>query len=250
MAKKKSFAIIGASNFSAGVLNTLVENRQQVTMFDIDESRLDLLLAEHDTVDGIILDSTNKVSLSKNGINQYDGVIVGFGSNIEASMITVLNLLDLKCNKIIVKARDNRHKRILQALGISDNQIIIPDSIAGKIVGTRATFDIDADIEVQSIDDEYISTSLVVKSDAVIGKTLKEAGLTTNKDFNIIQIKRKGRILIPDNYILLKEDDYIVLFAKPGVINDLAFKIQGEAPKEATIRWESKTSPTLNGNNE
>jgi len=61
MAKKKTFAIIGASNFSHSVVETLVNKRQQVTVFDSDEDRLALFLSNFDSiVDGIILDSTNK----------------------------------------------------------------------------------------------------------------------------------------------------------------------------------------------
>ncbi|WP_084323926.1 potassium channel family protein [Mesoplasma photuris] len=232
MAKKKSFAIIGASNFSLSVLATLVEKRQTITMFDIDQDKLDLYLSEFDSVDAIVLDSTNKIALQKNGINSFDGVIVGIASNIEASLMTVLNLTDLGCENIIVKAKDRKHKRILQALGLSENQIIIPDSIAGKIVGTRSVFDIDLDIDVQSIDDDFISTTLTIKSEEIIGRTLQEAGLSTSKDFNIIQIRRKGKTLLPDDYTVLKADDEIVVFAKTTIINNLADKVQTENEDE------------------
>ncbi|PPE04152.1 potassium channel family protein [Williamsoniiplasma lucivorax] len=228
MIKKKSFAIIGASNFGISVLTTLTNKKQQVTIFDNDPEKLEKAIFGFDDVDTIILDSTNKNSLAKQGISQFDGVVVATGSNIESSLMTVLNLVDLKVKKIFVKARDEKHKRILMALGLNENQIITPDIIAGKIVATRATFDIDADIEVQSIDDEYISTSLFIKSYEIIGKTLQEAGLSASKDFIIIQIKRKGKILIPDDYTVLKLDDIVVILSKPGVINELALKIQGE----------------------
>ncbi|ATZ16758.1 potassium uptake protein KtrA [Williamsoniiplasma luminosum] len=234
MIKKKNFAIIGASNFGISVLSTLIDKKQTVTMLDSDAEKLEKAISGFDTVDTIVLDSTNKINLAKQGIAQYDGVIVAMGSNIESSLMTVLNLVDLKVKKIFVKARDDKHKRVLQALGLNENQIITPDTIAGKIVATRATFDIDADIEVQSIDDEYISTSLFVKSEDVVGKTLQEAGVSASKDFIIIQIKRKGKILIPDDYTILKFDDIVVILAKPVVINELALKIQGEM-QEPTV---------------
>ncbi|WP_084340199.1 potassium channel family protein [Mesoplasma seiffertii] len=235
MAKKKSFAIIGASNFSLAVLTTLVDKRQSITMFDIDQDRLDLYLAEFDSVDAIVLDSTNKMGLAKAGVNSYDGVIVGLGSNIEASIMTVLNLIDLECHNIIAKARDEKHKRILLALGLSENQIIIPDRLAGKMIGTRAVFDIDIDIDLHSIDDEFISTTLTVANPDVIGKTLQDAGLSSTKDFNIIQIRRKGKTLLPDDYTELKEHDDVVVFAKITVINGLAEKLQANKEDEADV---------------
>ncbi|ATZ18992.1 potassium uptake protein KtrA [Williamsoniiplasma somnilux] len=241
MAKKKSFAIIGASNFSLAVLNTLVEKRQQVTVFDTDADRLELYLSEYESVDSIILDSTNKSALKNNGINQYDGVIVGFGSNIEASMMTVLNLIDLGCVNIIVKARDSKHKRVLTALGLKENQIIIPDAISGKIVGIRSVFDIDADIDVQSIDEDFMSTTINALNPEILDKTIQESGLTGTKDYNIIQIKRKGKILLPDAYTIIKEGDAIVIFARTTVINDLVFKIQGKISELTTLISEENT---------
>ncbi|AUF83804.1 TrkA family potassium uptake protein [Mesoplasma syrphidae] len=235
MAKKKSFAIIGASNFSLAVLTTLVDKRQSITMFDIDQDRLNLYLAEFDSVDAIVLDSTNKMGLAKAGVNSYDGVIVGLGSNIEASIMTVLNLIDLDCHNIIAKARDEKHRRILLALGLSENQIIIPDRLAGKMIGTRAVFDIDIDIDLHSIDDEFISTTLTVANPDIIGKTLQDAGLSSTKDFNIIQIRRKGKTLLPDDYTELKEQDDVVVFAKITVINGLAEKIQSNKESEEDV---------------
>ena len=52
------------------------------------------------------------------------------------------------------------------------------------------------------------------------------------KDFNIIQIRRKGKILLPDDYTELKEGDHIVVFARTTIINSLAEKIQGMIDEE------------------
>ncbi|AAT75521.1 K+, Na+ uptake protein integral membrane subunit [Mesoplasma florum L1] len=228
MAKKKSIAIIGVSNFSLSVIKTLVDKKQQVTVFDYDEDKLNLHLSEYEYgVDVIVLDSTNKMALAKNGIKAYDVVIVGVGTNIEAGLMTVLNLIDLECENVIARARDEKHKRILTALGLSENQIILPDALAGNIVAARSMFNIDLDVDVQSIDEDFVSTTLSVANHNIFNKTILAAGLSTSKDFNIIQIRRKGKILLPDDYTELKENDDVVVFARTTVINELAEKIQG-----------------------
>jgi len=239
MPRKKSFAIIGASNFSYAVVETLVTKRQKVTVFDADADKLDLFLSNYDSiVDGVILDSTNKSVLEKNGINKFDGIVIGFGANIEASLMTALNLIDLGCrDNIIARARDLKHKRILNAIGLSDNQIIIPDYISGKIIGTRLVFDIDVDIDVQSVDDDFVSSSLTVKQPGVINHTLDELNLTNNKDFNIIQIKRNGKGILPDPNTVLKEGDIIVIFARTSILNDLVNKIQGSPSKDEELKY-------------
>lgn len=230
MAKRKSIAVIGVSNFSLSVIKTLVEKKQHVTVFDYDEDKLNLHLSEFDYgVDTTILDSTSKTALARNGIVAFDVIIVGIGANIESGLMTVLNLVDLGCDNIIVKARDEKHKRILTALGLNENQVIIPDNIAGNIVAARAMFNIGFDVEVNSVDQDFISTSLILTNSDIFNKTIAESGLSSTKDFNIIQLRRKNKILIPDDYTELKEDDEIVVFAKTNIINELAEKIQGQA---------------------
>ncbi len=226
MARKKSFAIMGANYFGLSVAQTLEEKKQHIKIFDLNVEKLNLYMSEFDSIEAVVLDTTNKAALEKNGISQFDGVIVCFGTNMEASILTVLNLIDLGVENIIVKARDKHHKRILLALGLDEDKVIIPDVITGKMVATKSLFDIES--EVQSTDGEYVFTSIKVAEKNVINKTIGDAGLSSNKDFNIVQIKRNGKIVIPDEYTTLKEDDVLVVFAKNHMINDLVLKIRGE----------------------
>ncbi|KAF5295777.1 hypothetical protein FQA39_LY12950 [Lamprigera yunnana] len=214
-------------NYILSVIQELNNKRQAVTVFDIDQEKLDLYLSGYDSIDAIVLDVTNKKGLSKNGINSYDEVIVAIGRDIEVSLLTVLNLIDLQCEKIIVQAKDLQHKRILLSLGLSDNQIIIPDYIAGAMIGTRATFDIDFDIDFHPIDDNYLTTILKVTNPSIFNKIVQDVGLSTNKEFSLIQLRRNGKIILIDDYTELKEDDEIVTFARTTIINKLAEKIQG-----------------------
>ncbi|WP_237243941.1 potassium channel family protein [Spiroplasma clarkii] len=183
-------------------------------------------MSEYESIDGIIMDTTNKVALEKNGIIQYDYVIVCFGSNMEASILTILNLIDLGVDNIIVNARDFNHKRILMALGIEEDSIVIPDEITGKLIATKSLFDIEG--QVQSTDGDYSFTNIIVNDAKVIGRSISESGLTSNRDFTIVQIKRSGKVVIPDEYTILKKDDLLVIFAKNNIIRDLTIKIRGE----------------------
>ncbi|AHI52473.1 potassium channel family protein [Spiroplasma culicicola] len=230
MAKKKSFAIIGANHFGLSVAQTLDEKKQHIKIFDINEEKLNLYVSEFESVEAIVLDTTNKNALERNGISQFDCVIVCFGSSMEASILTVLNLIDLGVENITVNARDKHHKRILLALGIEEDKVIIPDVMTGKLVATKSLFDIEGD--VQSTDGEYSFTSIQVLDENVIDKTISENGLSTNKDFNIVQIKRNGKVVIPDEYTTLKEEDILIVFAKNTMINDLVIKIRGEIEEE------------------
>ncbi|AKU79360.1 potassium channel family protein [Spiroplasma turonicum] len=226
MARKKSFAILGANYFGLSVAQALEEKKQIIKIFDYNEENLNKHINEFDSVEGVILDTTNKAALEKNGIVQFDGVIVCFGSNMESSILTVLNLIDLEVENIIVRARDEKHRRILKALGLEGDMVVIPDVMSAKMVATKTLFDIES--EVQSTDGEFVFTNIDVRNKEIINKKVFDVGLNPNKDFNIVQIKRNGKIVIPDEYTALKENDTIVIFARNNVVNDLVMKIRGD----------------------
>ncbi len=83
----------------------------------------------------------------------------------------------------------------------------------------------------------FFSTTLNVTNYNIFNKNTLAAGLSTTKDFNIIQIRRKGKILLPDDYTELKENDDVVVFAKTTVINELAEKFKVELKIKRCQWW-------------
>ncbi|QHX36122.1 potassium uptake protein KtrA [Spiroplasma sp. TIUS-1] len=225
--KKKTFAIIGANNLGISIARELDKKKQLVNLFDINEDKLNLYMDEFEFVEGIIADCTIKRTLEKNGVGQFDSVIVCMGSNINSSLTVTLNLIDLGIDNFLVQTNDDKHKRMLLALGLKETQIIIPNEISGKLIATKSLFDIDVD--VQSIDDEYIFVKLDLLEETNFDKTIQDNNLAANKEFTIVQIRRDGKIIIPDEYTMLKEKDLLYIFAKNTIINDLVLKICGVA---------------------
>jgi len=229
MLKKKSFAIFGANRLGVAIAQALDGKNQSVKVFDTNEEKLNLFVSEFETVDAIITDTTNKLALEKNGIAQFDYVIVCYGSNVQANILTVLNLIDLKVKNIIVNARDHNHMRILRALGIEKNNIVIPDEVAGKLIITKSLFDIES--QIQSTDGDYSFTNITVNSADIIGKTIKQVGLTSGKEFNIVQIQRNKKIISPNDKTELKKNDILRIFARNTSIKDLITKLQDNNEK-------------------
>ncbi|WP_338983231.1 TrkA family potassium uptake protein [Spiroplasma endosymbiont of Othius punctulatus] len=225
--KKKTFAIIGANNLGISIARELDKKKQLVNLFDINEEKLNLYIDEFEFVQGIIADCTIKRTLEKNGVDQFDSVIVCIGSNINSSLTIVLNLIDLGITNFLVQTTDDKHKRMLLALGLKETQIIIPNEISGKLIATKSLFDIDVD--VQSIDDEYIFVKLDLLEELNFDKTIQDNNLASNKEFTIVQIRRDGKIILPDEYTVLKEKDVLYIFSKNTIINDLVLKICGVA---------------------
>ncbi|AKM53487.1 potassium channel family protein [Spiroplasma mirum] len=229
MARKKSFAIIGLSNFGKAVIDTLVAKKQHVMVFDADQAKVNNMIASYEQIDGVALDSTIKANLIEQGLDQYDNVIVTMATNIEASVLTIISLQDIGVNNIIAKSKDSRHARILKALGITN--IVQPDLIAGNIIAAKAMFDVA--IEMQIVDENYASVVIKVTEPSINGSSLLDLRLINNKDYNIVHIKRKGKVILPGDIDSLKLGDELLFIAKINAINDLTTKLQAvEEPTE------------------
>ncbi|KAJ3616926.1 hypothetical protein Zmor_008942 [Zophobas morio] len=176
--------------------------------------------------EGIIIDSTNKQALENNGLNQFDGVIVCYENNLETSVVTTLNLLEMGAENIIAIAKNERHKKILLAIGVSELDIVVPGILTGQVVATKSIFDIESD--VQTSDGEFISTKITITEESIFDKSIDECNLNQSKDFNIIQIKRNGKTILPEPDTILKENDILMVYVKSNLINDLVLKLSGD----------------------
>ncbi|KAJ3625351.1 hypothetical protein Zmor_004318 [Zophobas morio] len=176
--------------------------------------------------EGIIIDSTNKQALENNGVTQFDGVLVCYENNLETSVVTTLNLLELETENVVAIAKNERHKKILLAIGLGEQDIVVPGILTGQVVATKSIFDIETD--VQTTDGEFISTKITITEESIFDKTIDECNLNQSKDFNIIQIKRNGKTILPEPDTILKENDILMIYAKSNLINDLVLKLSNE----------------------
>ena len=120
---KKVFGVIGLGRFGFNVAKTLAEGGAEVIACDVDEEKVKAI-AEL-VSQAFILDATDEKALKESGIANADVVIVSIGENIEASILVVVQLMELGVKEIIAKAVNPLHGRILERLGIS--RVIHPE---------------------------------------------------------------------------------------------------------------------------
>ncbi|MBY6047735.1 potassium channel family protein [Vannielia litorea] len=131
MAKEnRSFAVIGLGAFGGTVATELARFGNQVIGVDIDELRVARLADELTST--VILDTTDEQGLREAGIDRYDVALVSIGENIEASILTTMNLKMLGVGTIWVKAANRTHHRILSKLGA--DRVILPEQDMGQRV--------------------------------------------------------------------------------------------------------------------
>ena len=123
-----SVAVIGLGRFGGAVAEALVRLGHDVLGIDEDA---ELVQSWADRLTHVVqADTTSGDTLRRLGVRDFDRAVVGIGSNIEASVLTVLALSDLGVRDIWAKALSRTHHRILTKLGA--DRVIHPEQDVGQ----------------------------------------------------------------------------------------------------------------------
>jgi trk system potassium uptake protein TrkA len=128
MSKKRSFAVIGLGTFGGTVANELARFGNEVIGIDINEA----LVSAHaeDLSQAIILDAREDGALREAGVESVDIGLIAIGTDIEASILSVINLKTLGIDTVWAKASTKNHHRILSKLGV--DRVIHPEKEVGQ----------------------------------------------------------------------------------------------------------------------
>lgn len=128
MSKKRSFAVIGLGTFGGTVAKELARFGNEVIGIDVNET----LVSAHaeDLSQAIILDAREDGALREAGVESVDIGLVAIGTDIEASILSVINLKTLGIDTVWAKASTKNHHRILSKLGV--DRVIHPEKEVGQ----------------------------------------------------------------------------------------------------------------------
>ena len=107
--------VVGLGRFGGSVARTLERMGHEVLGADTDPARVQEYAGDLTQV--VEADCTDVKCLDKLGARSFTSAVVGIGSDIEASVLTVLALSDLGVANIWAKAINEKHGRILERTG-------------------------------------------------------------------------------------------------------------------------------------
>lgn len=174
--------VIGLGRFGTAVAQSLVRLGHDVLA--IDESA-QLVQSWSDRLTHVVeADSTNAETLRRLGVQDFAHAIVAIGTDIEASVLTVLALSELGVPDIWAKALSQNHGRILDRTGA--HHVVYPEAAMGERVAHLVTGKM---IDFIEFDDGFA----IVKTTAPLvaaGKTLSESGVRTKHGVTVVGVKR------------------------------------------------------------
>ncbi len=122
--------VIGLGRFGASLSRELTDNGVEVLGIDSDERPVHQ--CEPFLTDALVADTTDPEALLQAGVGEVERVVVGIGSDLESSILTASNLVELGIPHIWAKADSDAHARILTQIGV--HHVVRPEHDTGRRV--------------------------------------------------------------------------------------------------------------------
>ncbi len=204
MAQKLQFFVAGLGRFGVSVATTLEKMGYDVMAMDSDEEVVQDL---SDTLGYVVCaDCSDEKNLAAIGAGNADVAVVSIG-DLSASLMTTLLLKELGVKKIVVKALNELHGKMLQKIGA--DKIIYSE----KEMGVRVAHNLISPGIVDYIEMENNITilSIHVPKDWV-GKTLISSDVRRKYNITVVAIKRDGEMFVnPRPDMQMNANDMLVI---------------------------------------
>jgi trk system potassium uptake protein TrkA len=199
--------VIGLGRFGGAVAESLLNLGHEVLGIDTDER---LVQDWSDRLTHVTqADATDTDTLRQLGVADFPRAVVGIGTNLETSVLTVLTLAEIGVPEIWAKATNTKHAKILSAVGA--RHVIFPESEMGERVAHLITGRM---LDYIEFDDGFAIAKVRAPRGAG-GRTLEQLALRTKWGVTVVGTKRPGEDFVyarpdtpvPDGAILIVAGD-------------------------------------------
>ncbi|MFD0679700.1 MULTISPECIES: potassium channel family protein [unclassified Paenibacillus] len=205
---KKQFAVIGMGRFGSSVAKTLHSLGFEVLAIDSNEQRTQEV--SHIVTHVVQADSTDEEALRALGLRNFDVVVVAIGEDIQSSILTTIILKELGVPKVVVKAQNELHGKVVKKIGA--DKVIYPERDMGQRVAHHLISSNIIDY-IELSEDHSIAEIRATRT--MVGKNLRQLDIRAKYGCNVIGIKTGTHINIaPQAEDLIKENDILIIVGK------------------------------------
>lgn len=186
---KKQYVVFGAGKFGRSVAVTLQELGCEIVLVDKDPETIQE--AADDVSYAICADVEDPSIFENLGMRNLDGAIVAITESLEASIVTTMMCSEMGIPRILAKAKNKMHEKILRSVGA--HKVIYPEVEMGKRVAKYLVADSFADwIELSP---KYSLVEMDIPS-SWCGKTLVQLQVREKYGLNVIGIKEGDTVSV------------------------------------------------------
>lgn len=186
---KKSFLVIGLGRYGKSLAVTLSALGHEVLAIDRREQNINDI--KDSVLRAVIADATDEHVLIELGVQNFDCVAICIGDDLRASILTTVLCREHGAKKIIAKAQDALHAKLLLKTGA--DSVIQPEHESGvRLARALASESV---IDALDISDEFSIHEIRVPK-YWIGKTLSGLAVRTAFGVSVIALRRNGQVIV------------------------------------------------------
>ncbi len=203
--KLKQFVIIGLGRFGSNLGRELVKQGYEVLGVDRDEERVNEMSGV--LTHAVAADGTEEEVLRSLGVRNFDCGVVAIGDDIQASILAAILLKDFGLKKVVAKAVNDLHGRVLEKIGA--DRVVYPE----RDMGIRVAHQLVSPnlLDYIELSKTYTIAELGVPR-SLSGKTLSVINPRGRFGCSIVAINTpRGMIVAPSADDILMENDVMVV---------------------------------------
>lgn len=176
--------VIGMGRFGESLARELVSQGTEVLGIDRDERTVQRMAGV--LTHCVEADSTDEEALRQLGVHEFERVVVGIGSHLEASILTCSVLQAIGVKEVWAKAISAPHGRILSQLGIQ--HVVRPEHDTGRRVAHLVAGRL---LDYIEFDDGYAIVKMRPPQ-CTLGVPLGQTGVRRRFGVTVVGVKREG----------------------------------------------------------
>ena len=211
----KQYVVIGCGRFGSSVAKTLCKLGYDVLAIDKDPEKIQEI-AEFVT-HAVQADAIDENALKAIGIRNFDVAVITIGSDVQASIMGTLLAKELGVKKVIAKAQNELHGKVLYKIGA--HKVIFPERDMGiRVAHNLVSSNI---LDVIEFAPDY-SIIEVVAQDDWTEKSLRELQLPNNYGVSVMAIKTGEDLNIsPYAEDIIKKGDTLIVIGDNASLKKL-----------------------------
>jgi len=206
--------VIGLGQFGTAVARALAERGVEVLAIDSEEDRVQDI-AGH-VAEAMCFDATDQEALQGTSPEQRDVCLCAIGDDgKEASIISTALLRQAGCKRVIARANDDVHARILGLVGA--HQVVNPERAFGDRFASQIVHEgIKGEMQLG----KGVLLSEIEAPESFVSQSLAELSLPKRFGVTVVAVRKhgSGNVLLPDAGTTLEPRDVLVLVAREGAV--------------------------------
>ncbi|HLM52221.1 MAG TPA: TrkA family potassium uptake protein [Pseudoxanthomonas sp.] len=210
ISKRDTVLVVGLGRFGGAVAESLIRLGHEVLAID-EDAEIVQRWSEHLT-HVVQADSTRSEALRQLGAKDIARAVVAIGSDVEASVLTVLALEEVGVRDIWAKAVSVKHGQILERVGV--RHVVYPEVAMGERVAHLVTGRM---IDFIEFGDGFAIAKTSAPRES-LGKTLSESALRSKHGITVVGLKRRHADFTHAQADTLVEPGDILIVAGPTAL--------------------------------